>query len=527
MDLQLFLALNAMTVSALVIAVIIIYRPRDQPGWLNANLPWVGVNAAVLAVGALAFMFAPGMAGTLVAFIFLPFVAAPVLLFSQSQRQALMGRLPLAARLARIAAILHPTTANKVHADLTAALAGDDDSNAKALSALAATAPREYRPLVLAQLAITRRDWREVLAIAGARDPSDIAMKPMEIRALGETGRIEPMVQSYMVGRSALAGPQGLMSKLIVLAFGGRPDGVAALLAKKLAGMDAETKSYWTALGYLNSGTNTEPGERALVKLAAEAKRARTREASRQHLNAFAASPPQPLSALTQSSLDLIEHQTLVETSERPLPVMTLAATLGLIIANCLAFLAEIYMGGSENSDTLIGLGALWPPEVFENGEWWRLLTAAFLHFGPIHLASNMFVLWVLGRLLEPMLGSLRILAIYIIGVLVSSAFVLWLMKSGVTDYGLLVGASGAIFALLGAEAMIVLQSWWRDPEHFDRRKLSTLAVMLGLQIAIDLSVPNVSFAAHASGFFAGMLGLLLVPLRRQSIAAVNSNSEV
>lgn len=527
MDLQLFLALNAMTVSALVIAVIFIYRPRDQPGWFGSNLPWVAVNAAVLISGALALMLAPGLAGTLVALIFLPFVAAPVLLFSQSQRMALTGRLPLAARLARGAAILHPTTTNKMHADLTTAISGDDDANAKALSALATTAPREYRPLVLAQLAVTRRDWSEVLAIAGARDPSDTSMKAMEIRALGETGRIEPMVQSYIAGRSALVGPQGLMSKLIVLAFGGRPDGVAALLNKKLAGMDAETKSYWTGLGYLNSGTDTASGERALAKLAAEAKRERTREMSRQHLNAFAASPPQPLPAPTRSSLDLIEHQTLVETSERPLPVLALATTLGLIAVNVAAFLAEIYMGGSEDSEALIGLGALWPPEVFENGEWWRLLTASFLHFGPVHLASNMFVLWVLGRLLEPMLGSLRTLAIYILGALVSSAFVLWLMKAGITEYGLLVGASGAIFALLGAEAMMVLQSWWRDSEHFDRRKLSTLAVMLGLQIVIDLSVPNVSFAAHASGFFAGMVGLLLVPRRRQTTAPANSNSGV
>ena len=508
MDLQLLVALNAMTVSVLVIAIMFIYRPRNQPGWLSAQAPWLVVNAAVLAVGAAALVFKPTLAGWLVALVFVPLVAAPMILFTQSLRQAHAGRTSVAAWLARGAAVLHPTLANRMHARLMAALAGDDETNAAALAELATSAPREYRPFIQAQRALLRRDWGEVLAIAGARDANDVIMKPLEIRALGETGRVDAMVQSYLVARSALTGAQGLMPKLAVLAFGGRPQGVEALIAKKFSSLDDDSRNFWIALSHLHSAS-PGLGERLLVKLTTDAKKDTTRTAARRQLNAFAAETRLPLAATTEANLDVIEQQTLMETRERTGILSTVPVTAALIALNVLAFAAEVATGGSEDSEALINLGALWPPDVLEGGEWWRLLTASFLHFGAIHLVSNMFVLWVLGRMIEPMLGSVRTLVIYMAGALLSSAFVLWLMAEGYTGFGLLVGASGAIFALLGAETMIVLQSWWRDPETFDRRKLTTLGVILGLQVAIDLSVPNISFAAHVSGFFAGMIAML------------------
>jgi rhomboid protease GluP len=160
---------------------------------------------------------------------------------------------------------------------------------------------------------------------------------------------------------------------------------------------------------------------------------------------------------------------------------------------------------------------------VLEDGEWWRLVTASFLHFGPIHLATNMFVLWILGRLLEPVLGTARMLTIYAIGGVASSAFVLALMVANDTDYGLLVGASGAIFALLGAEAGLLLADWLRNRATFDSRKLSSLAMMLGLQVVIDMSLPNVSFAAHASGFVTGLVVMLAWPYAAALINAAKS----
>ena len=527
MDLQLFVALNAMTISALLIAVSVIYRAKDNPDWLAANGPWLWVNAAVLVAGGLALFFAPDLVGILVMLVFLPLVAAPVFFFMYSQQQSLSGNPKRAAFAAMLAALLHPTIANRVHAKLAAAIAGDDQANEKALNELAISVPREYRPLVQAQLALLKRDWSEILALAGAGAASIPLLKPLEIRALAETGRIDAAVQSFMAARSSLAGAHGAVPLLVVLAFGGRPSGVAAVLEKQFSQMDLETKAYWMGLADLYNPTHHLQGEQTLQKLAVVALNDRTRAGARRQLETFAAAPPRLLPMPTQLALDNFERQLEDNALAPERSYRRVAVTLALIALNLVAFAAEIALGGSENSETLINLGALSPPVVLEQGEWWRLLTAAFLHFGPLHLGSNMFVLWVLGRLLEPILGSIRMLAIYLAGGIISSAFVLWLMTSGVAEYGLLVGASGAIFALLGAEATLVLLSWWRDPANFDTRKLTTLVVMLGLQVAIDLSVPNVSFAAHASGFLAGMVGALLLPLKKTNLRPNKSQSGV
>lgn len=518
MELQLFVAVNAMTISALLIAVTLIYRPADHADWLVANAPWIGVNALVLAVGLLALAVVPSLAGTLVALVFLPLVVAPSFLFMRSQRAQLNGHVRLAAYLAGTAALLHPTKANLVNARLAWAQSGTEDQNVQALSVLVPKVPREYRPLVEAQLAAAKRDWPEVLARTGLSAPGDASLKGLEIRALAETGKTDAMVVCYKFCKASLGTFQLAMPRLLVMAFGGRPRAVEALMSHTFAAASDEMKAYWIAVGHLNTPSDTAAGEYELAKLAAQAKDDRIRGAAHRRLAAFGAAPQPARAPSTERELDVIAGQILYPTAtparsiSRVLPV-----TLGLILLNVSAFIAEIVLGGSEDSDTLISLGALWPPMLLEQGEWWRLITATFLHFGVLHIASNMFVLWVLGRILEPMLGSLRTLIIYLVGGVISSAFVLWLMASGATNYGLLVGASGAIFALLGAEAAIVLLQWRRDPANFDRRKLTTLAVMLGLQVAIDLSVPNVSFAAHASGFIAGILGALALPLRTNS----------
>ncbi len=524
MDLQLFIALNAMTISALIIAVVFIYRPRNQPDWLAAHSSWLGVNAAVLAVGALALEFVPALAGTLVAAIFLPLVAAPVFLFNQSQQASLRGQTRLAAVLARCAAVLHPTMANRVNAQIAASLSGDEAANVRALKELAATAPEEYRPLVKAQLAVQQRDWSEVLAVTGGAGPAATVLKPMEIRALGETGRTDAMVRSFMAARAGLTGAQGVLSRLFVLAFGGRPRGIVALLDKQLKSLDEDTKTYWVAVSYLNSGRDTAPGQRALTALAAQSANTKVRLAAQRQLEAFSAAPLRPISPTAEAALDLIEQQIVQEALAPQKSSLAAPVTLTLIALNIAAFAAETYYGGSTDSDTLISLGALWPPNVWEDGEWWRLLTATFLHFGPLHLLSNMFVLWVLGRLLEPQIGTARMIVVYLAGGIGSSAVVLWLMSRAQAEYGLLVGASGAIFALLGAETAIVIRSWWSDRESFDTRRLTTLAIMLAIQMAIDLSVPNVSFAAHASGLLVGIVTYFLFPVRGPARPATPSS---
>ena len=527
MDLQLFLGLNALTLSAMAIAAIVIYRPGGGTDWLAANGPWLAVNAAVVMIGGLTLWLAPAWTGWAVLSLFLPFVVAPVALFNLSQRQANAGRAARAAHFAYAGAILHPTASNWVNAHLLSALAKSDPTNTQALEDLAATAPPQYRPIVQANLAVVRRDWGEILALAVPDGPADSVMKPLEIRALGETGETDAMVRCYWASQRKLAGTSILMPQLVTLAFGGRRAPVERLLTHRFPGLDADAKAYWTAVANLNSGTESDLGKRALETLAASAASATARVAAQRRLAAFAAQSTRPqVRAETAAGLDAIAAQVMTPgPSTAAAPAFASPVTLALIVLNIAAFLAEVITGDAEDSDTLIRLGALWPQDVLEQGQWWRLLSCTFLHFGAIHIISNMFVLFILGRLLEPMIGWSRLLAIYLIGGVASSAFVLWLMWTELTDYGLLVGASGAIFALFGAEVALVLKEWRAAKGAFDNRRLAMLGVILLIQMSIDLSVPSVSFSAHASGFFTGLLLLLAWPPRAPQLQPLSPST--
>ena len=138
-------------------------------------------------------------------------------------------------------------------------------------------------------------------------------------------------------------------------------------------------------------------------------------------------------------------------------------------------------------------------------GEVWRLLTAGFLHAGLIHLGVNMFSLWVLGRPLEAALGRLRFVGLYLAGLLGSSAVAYLLTPPNVA----VVGASGAIFALLGALFVLGRRL------GLDTRSLTGLLV---INLVISFAVPGISWQAHVGGLVSGALvagGLSLAARRR------------
>src|ERR1035437_2850740 len=156
----------------------------------------------------------------------------------------------------------------------------------------------------------------------------------------------------------------------------------------------------------------------------------------------------------------------------RPRPMWAVApATYILVGINCLVFLVMTLKGVSlfaPTSDQLVHFGADHAGLVLMYGEWWRIVTAMFVHVGIIHLASNMWCLWNLGLLAEPLLGSAGLLAAYVLsgaaGNLLSTLVNWWMyypdwMKFhdlGVFPGG--AGASGAVFGLAGV-LIILLKS--------------------------------------------------------------------
>ncbi len=195
--------------------------------------------------------------------------------------------------------------------------------------------------------------------------------------------------------------------------------------------------------------------------------------------------------------------------------------TPALVVANIAAFAALLYMGDGGIDPLSV---ARWGNTglLTTQGEWWRLLTAAFLHWNLLHLALNLWVLWHAGRLVERLYGSARFAGIYLAsGVLGSLASTLWNPALASA------GASGAVFGVLGAMLACMLTDRGLPRVVVKAHRWSTLGfVLLNLLLgAISVGVDN---AAHIGGLVTGFtLGWVLArPLasdRREHLAAARA----
>ena len=144
-------------------------------------------------------------------------------------------------------------------------------------------------------------------------------------------------------------------------------------------------------------------------------------------------------------------------------------------------------------------------------GEWWRLVTAAFLHYGPVHLGMNMLVLWLLGQGIEQYFGHARYALVYLVAGLAGSAGALIWTPNAVT-----VGASGAIWGIMGAALVL------------ERRRIYVFGgqamALLVLNLAITFLIPGISRGGHIGGLIGGVLAALaFTSLRRQPALATLS----
>ena len=166
--------------------------------------------------------------------------------------------------------------------------------------------------------------------------------------------------------------------------------------------------------------------------------------------------------------------------------------TIALIIVNVALFVATRGLSG--------GSGPLWRdlyldgPDVAIGHDYYRLVTGGFLHSGIFHIGFNMYLLWLLGQLLEPVLGSRRFAALYFTSLLCGSFGALLLTPNVPT-----VGASGAIFGLMGAAA-VELRSRGINPFR------TTIGMLIIFNLALSFVVSNVSVGGHIGGLVGGVL---------------------
>ena len=185
--------------------------------------------------------------------------------------------------------------------------------------------------------------------------------------------------------------------------------------------------------------------------------------------------------------------------------------TACLILVNLIVFLITDFTGGTENTVHMIACGAGYGPLITGAGEWYRVFTSMFLHFGISHLANNMLVLFVLGQRLEPAVGGVRYLLIYLLSGFGGNVISLGLEMQS-SNYAVSAGASGAVFGVMGAMIYAVI----RGRGHIEDLSARQVVIMVAFSLYFGFTSEGVDNAAHVGGLICGfiMAVLLYHPLR-------------
>jgi rhomboid protease GluP len=306
--------------------------------------------------------------------------------------------------------------------------------------------------------------------------------------------------------------------RMYILAFCGRVEAVR-LSCQRILGMYPETvHQFWISTAELANG-NVEVAKAELTRL----QQLTTDRSIQEDIDWRLSQPLPDLDKLTPEDwkiLGQIEAQTAQEakySSQTPADIATPATNL-IIWANVLVFCAELcwqYRSGNPKA-SFIEWGGLIAPLVV-GGEWWRIITANFLHLGFLHLAMNMLALLYLGKFVEYRLGTFRFIIAYIFGGIGSMVMVTYIDTRWMTAPHVTVGASGAIMGLLGTMGAIHLTGWRRAKAISAARQFQAVLFSVGFQLIFDLTNGQTSIVGHFSGLIVGFLvglGLLLFGTR-------------
>lgn len=249
--------------------------------------------------------------------------------------------------------------------------------------------------------------------------------------------------------------------------------------------------------------TDSTPDQDRHIALWEESERLRSGTASRSD------SPEVP----TPARLTAEFHRSLRQSTPR------VVVTPILLAANLAVFGLMATAGVNPFSVTVpeaLAWGAGFGPRTL-NGEWWRLVTAMFLHFGVLHLAFNMYFLWTIGSLVERLVGPAGFALLYCFSGLMGS-----LASVGLQPLVVSAGASGAVFGLFGALLGFLASDVETIPRPVRVQLRRQILVFLGCNLLYGLTAPDVDLAAHGGGLVAGLAAGLI--LGNPSRAAVSGD---
>ncbi len=523
---------------ALFSPVILIVRSH-RVAQLNRALR--NASFAVLIVTGVSWFLFPRQAGFIGGGVWFTLLLVPAFVSHRLADLALRERFTAARWLASFLSIIHPAPAVRNQVKLLRALGaasrGNSQQAVELLRSLQSGTDAIARQAI-AQSFRLRGNWEGLLAWCRSLFPPMALQRdgilPLYFRALGETHRLDDLIPQLAAQSEALrkderllvpgtvaAGPSDVaadsLSLLILWAFTGRKTQLVRLFETSLLKINAERKTFWLATADLAAG-NIDTARKQLERLQGQTRNAMLQFeiATRlQHADDYARAVANR-SSQSDRILQRLQTPQMRKTSYFASTGRATPVVITLIALNVAMFLLEVLAGGSTNPFVLHRLGQLETSDFFAVGQYWRLLTSLFLHYGPVHLLFNIYALYILGPALERSIGELRFIACYLLSGIGSGLGVVLLHTIGLTPPQDVVGASGCIMGVVGAWAGFLLR--YRHAP-LARRRLQNIVFIVVIQTVFDLTTPQISMAAHMCGLITGLvLGLILTPRQVRSV---------
>lgn len=203
----------------------------------------------------------------------------------------------------------------------------------------------------------------------------------------------------------------------------------------------------------------------------------------------------------------LEEIQSVPPKKSKNLPYVT----IGLIACNIIVFLAMECFGSTLDAEYVAIYGGMYPTLVRDAHQWWRLLTAGFIHFGASHLLNNMVVLYAFGERVECTVGHIRMLVIYMVSLLGGSICSCAMMLA-TGDYAVSAGASGAVFGLIGGFLWLVILHKGQLEGISVKRLISSIALM----VYFGFTSAGTDNWAHIGGLLCGFVTTIILYHRKR-----------
>ncbi|WP_310488148.1 rhomboid family intramembrane serine protease [Chamaesiphon sp. VAR_69_metabat_338] len=373
----------------------------------------------------------------------------------------------------------------------------------------------EYIEWVQAQMTQSRLPSNELGAALGHRG----TILVYYLRALAETGDLRRCIAEVAkLDRSRQLNTQSLnILKLYILAYCGRVEALEQSSYSLLSTYSADVHQFWLATAELAAG-NVESATEQLIQL-----RQTTADSCIRHDIDWRLSQPLPdLDKLNQFDWETVAEIEMAAvrdarySNQTPISATTPVTNL-LIAINVLVFgvelLWQLKTGNKDfntnfwvgDKDALFNVWGGLTGSLVLAGQWWRIITANFLHMGIAHLGLNMLGLFYLGKFVEHRLGSVRYLFAYLVAGLGSMAVITYIDTKLMTP-NTTVGASGAIMGMLGAVGAIHLNGWRQSKVAAAGRQFQTVLFSVALQLVFDITNGHTSIVGHFSGLTIGFL---------------------